>query len=1539
MISKSKLKDYIGFLYYRHGLFCASNPISCLLVVGCVVILSCYPLTFLTSFNSSLEKYSQSTNDFDGHEANTEFSKSIHFEKYPDRPAWYNHVPVGYIQRIIVKSILSIPEEHTAEHSTYYRKNPHPGQSLNESTEAHQRNHQLYLIDAFRTSIAQLFDINEFLRNFHTSNEQDGNKKSLVSDMCLHVGELKAFKAPTDIDPNNEAKNYFPEFNCLYLSPTNYWSNDYNSFMNDYNLMMTINRLNDLQMMNNIEKQENTDKGGNFIGKFVNSFMSLLDRIDLSSNTILEKVNSTRLSEILFGVSWNSILSLLKDNPNLVKSLKKSQQFESIDARINKSIVFTYAITIAFKKYDRPFIEELKTSLRSKFSLFNEFVEDESIINLQYTNQSLMYYIPYLVLYILLFLYIYISVRKIEFVKSKWGLAFAAVSQVMASLLMAIGICTYFGVTPTLNGGEIFPYLIIFIGFENIVVLTKSVVSTPFDLDVRYRIALGLKKESWLITKILTFELIIICFGFFTMVPAIQEFCIFAYVGLLIDFFMQMIFFVTVLSIDIRRMELSDLNKQYSEREENKSVMEAESVSDQIERRKKQTNEYIAKFGDLITPNEIENKLIYRRGNPYTSRSDLKDAKCKKSNTSSSSKKAFSLTSTSVQFFYFWAQTRLVQRALMIMTVLWIILIFYKSLLVVELMRHDVNISRETAEALLPKNRYLDTFHQYYDNFHQVSSQTSASKLEKAKTPTTTVNYLQRNFYDFLTIRKSLDTSQSMLNPASTEHNWQSLNYYHWLTLFHNYNVSLYNRYVALLPEITLNRVIKHADILKYRNRHEIKSQNSFLVMHNNEIFVNNSNSNRQNSNQKATEINLNERLEKMNLDEDLSGTAKKEVESVFIKWAIFELVGIVVLGIPTIFVFLYLMTLFYKCLCSKRYEEWRKSWSTSSIKRQYKKIHRGTVNDTSCSAKTRKRKNSDEIMDDDDQCSTTSSRRSDSSSDSDYESCKIVDGPVDIHSNQNDSGYEQKMNKQIDKDVLLNKIINGQKDDVDLTPVKYLNSEHISKLHKYPIDLISYGTFKCATCDINNQIIIWSLNISLSSTENECLQAINLNLIINKSQDQPNIAIWSLCLTSDDKYLFVGQSNGEMRVFNLQLTTDDHTQNKVYHQEASPVSTLNNGITHIVNYKNLFPNSYLMDLSIENNYRDPSESLYVVIIRLNGFIELIKYNEAFPSPSLSPCFQSMFSIRAHMSPVTQISSNSSHFITTSQDCTFRVFKFCVINNDLAMEIVLTEQLKSEITSIAIQDTYAALGTRDGLIYLWNLAFGRCEFCLCRPRPKDRMEPETIIKLLIVQDLVISLNEDHQMCIWNRKKGKLIKEFTFFAPKPTNKSVLESFLSSDLLNLLALKYTAAKHEQLKNPLDNPMLFQSPPTMCMYSKNLLITSGCSCIFIWNISNGGELVKKINLIKPVHINKTPMMMKSKNQQSSYLKSKTLENKYSQKFYVKQISLIVQKSFDTPRNGKGSPKVVKNKVLLITDYTDTIYVLKIPSYIFQELDLLIN
>lgn len=47
---------------------------------------------------------------------------------------------------------------------------------------------------------------------------------------------------------------------------------------------------------------------------------------------------------------------------------------------------------------------------------------------------------------------------------------------------------------------EIFPYLVVVIGLENVLVLTKSVVSTPVDLEVKLRIAQGKFGECSLVT-------------------------------------------------------------------------------------------------------------------------------------------------------------------------------------------------------------------------------------------------------------------------------------------------------------------------------------------------------------------------------------------------------------------------------------------------------------------------------------------------------------------------------------------------------------------------------------------------------------------------------------------------------------------------------------------------------------------------------------------------------------------------------------------------------------------------------------------------------------------------------------------------------------------------------------------------------------------------------------------------------------------------------------------------------------------------------
>lgn len=69
---------------------------------------------------------------------------------------------------------------------------------------------------------------------------------------------------------------------------------------------------------------------------------------------------------------------------------------------------------------------------------------------------------------------------------------------------------------------QIFPYLVIIVGLENVLVLIKSVVSTTSHLDVKIRVAQGLSREGWNITKTLLIEVTVLTAGLLTFVPAIQ---------------------------------------------------------------------------------------------------------------------------------------------------------------------------------------------------------------------------------------------------------------------------------------------------------------------------------------------------------------------------------------------------------------------------------------------------------------------------------------------------------------------------------------------------------------------------------------------------------------------------------------------------------------------------------------------------------------------------------------------------------------------------------------------------------------------------------------------------------------------------------------------------------------------------------------------------------------------------------------------------------------------------------------------------------
>ncbi|XP_072577124.1 sterol regulatory element-binding protein cleavage-activating protein isoform X2 [Vulpes vulpes] len=527
----------------------------------------------------------------------------------------------------------------------------------------------------------------------------------------------------TDLLPGlRKLRNLLPEHGCLLLSPGNFWQNDRERFHADPDIIGTIHQHEPKTLQ-----------------------------------------TSATLKDLLFGVPG---------------------KYSGVSLYTRKRMV-SYTITLVFQRYHAKFLGSLRARLMLLHPSPNCSLRAESLVHVHFKEEiGIAELIPLVTTYIILFAYIYFSTRKIDMVKSKWGLALAAVVTVLSSLLMSVGLCTLFGLTPTLNGGEIFPYLVVVIGLENVLVLTKSVVSTPVDLEVKLRIAQGLSSESWSIMKNMATELGIILIGYFTLVPAIQEFCLFAVVGLVSDFFLQMLFFTTVLSIDIRRMELADLNKR----------LPSEAC--------------LPPAKPVGRPARFERQLAVRPSTPHTitlQPSSFRNLRLPKR----------------LRVIYFLARTRLAQRLIMAGTVVWIGILVYtdpaglRTYLAAQVTEQSplgegALTPMPVPAGVLPASHPDPAFSIFPPDGPKLpENQTLPGEPPEPGGPA-------EGAHDSLVPEVTWGPEDEEL--------WRKLSFRHWPTLFSYYNITLAKRYISLLPVIPVTLRLNPREALEGRHPQDGRS-------------------------------------------------------------------------------------------------------------------------------------------------------------------------------------------------------------------------------------------------------------------------------------------------------------------------------------------------------------------------------------------------------------------------------------------------------------------------------------------------------------------------------------------------------------------------------------------------------------------------------------------------------------------------------------------------------------------------------------------
>lgn len=652
-----------------------------------------------------------------------------------------------------------------------------------------------------------------------------------------------------------------PEYSCLVLSPANMWKRDLNKLLEDKDILKTI-------------------------------YKRYSQALGVPPG----------VRDILFGLPW------------------KQTGISRYIIR-NRQRTISFAITIVLKAYDESFVRSLRSQLEEIYpDTVNNVNNSEinHIVHLHYKDINIYFeYIHLIVLYLVLLMYLYFSVKKIEMVKSKWGLALSAIVTIVSSLFVSVSVCSSFGMNTRLNGGEIFPYLVVLIGVENVLVITKSVVSTPVELDVKYRVATGLSKEGWYIMKNLVIELAIILVGFFTFVPAIQEFCFFALVGLLTDFFMQMVFFVTVLSVDIRRMELSDLHKS----KQSSGVGDVPNLE--------------PLFHCPFNMNHLDRLRVHPRINLSSGVSMLSARQPPVSPRVQHEERFFQREPfldlpRRLRVLYFWASTRVVQRFIMVCSVIWIVLLVYKTGLV----HHITNTSYSTNGTDLPKS---------VDDLEQII---------KLQEQTTTGDQHKLDMLSSLAFWRQDDDDLGSVKHTDLE-TWRKLSHVHWVTMFGYYNISLIGKFVSILPSIHLSIVIPPEEAIRLRvpgyktNWHreepkEIKPkipdiQQPTPKMDNPAKLVE--------TQSKIVRTEKSDSVHETFIQQNLRVTEEPEFLSEeylrqyypyidpeqlkqYYPKSRKEFIITVSLAFLSVICITYFMMVLYKCMCSKKYSKWRASWN-----------------------------------------------------------------------------------------------------------------------------------------------------------------------------------------------------------------------------------------------------------------------------------------------------------------------------------------------------------------------------------------------------------------------------------------------------------------------------------------------------------------------------------------------------------------------------------------------------------------------------------
>ncbi|KAK0613454.1 sterol-sensing domain of SREBP cleavage-activation-domain-containing protein [Immersiella caudata] len=208
-------------------------------------------------------------------------------------------------------------------------------------------------------------------------------------------------------------------------------------------------------------------------------------------------------------------------------------------------------------------LEAAAQSMQDKWAVYpkNGRSPSSQLYEFQFRPMSWFDLVVLSIAYSCTLVYLILSLSGLRAVKSRLGLMVAIVFQIAASIVASFAVCAIFKIDLSRIPYYAYPLVILSISMENSLRLINAVIMTSSSVNIHARIGDAFGSTAHIAVANRLQNLMILLILSRITVPGVAAFCTFAAVAIVFDFFYLATFFLSVLSVDVRQRELSELEK------------------------------------------------------------------------------------------------------------------------------------------------------------------------------------------------------------------------------------------------------------------------------------------------------------------------------------------------------------------------------------------------------------------------------------------------------------------------------------------------------------------------------------------------------------------------------------------------------------------------------------------------------------------------------------------------------------------------------------------------------------------------------------------------------------------------------------------------------------------------------------------------------------------------------------------------------------------------------------------------------------------